>query len=79
MKKVTCLNCKHSKFMAGIGAGLSKLMGAPPHPYPTHTCQKYGITRRREKYEIQRLPVCIKENGGEKKEATQAGEGGIDG
>ena len=65
--KITCLNCKYSKFMAGIAPSLSKLAGIAPHPYPTHTCQKYGITRRREKYSISRLPQCVKENGGRRK------------
>lgn len=67
MMTVKCLDCKYSKFMAGIAPSLSKLLGAGPHPYPTHTCQKYGITRRREKYSINRLSQCVKENGGEKK------------
>ena len=65
--KVTCLNCKHSKFIAGIAPSLSRMMGAEPHPYPTHTCQRYGITRRRDNYSINRLPQCVKENGGEHK------------
>ena len=67
MKLITCLNCKHSKFMAGIGASLSKRIGAAPHPHTKHTCVKYGMTRRREKYEIGRLTQCIKESGGEQK------------
>lgn len=68
MKTVKCLDCQFSKFMAGISPSLSRILGAEPHPYPTHTCQKYDITRRREKYEIQRLPQCIRENGGKMKE-----------
>ncbi len=68
-KVITCLNCKHSKFMAGISGRLSKLMGIEPHPYPTHTCTKYNVTRRRERYEVKRLRQCISENAGEKKEA----------
>lgn len=71
--KITCLDCKHSKFMAGIAPSLSKLMGAEPHPYPTHTCLKYGITRQRQKYSINRLPKCVKENGGERRPAETEG------
>lgn len=68
MMAIKCLDCKYSKFMAGIAPSLTKLMGTEPHPYATHTCQKYGITRQREKYSINRLPQCVKENGGQKKE-----------
>lgn len=67
-KKVMCVDCKHSKFMAGVEIGLSRMLKIEPHPYPTHTCNKYCETRRRYKYEIQRVPQCIMENGGEPKE-----------
>jgi hypothetical protein len=54
--------------MAGLGLSISKMMGVEPHPYPTHTCRKYCITRQRNQYEIKRLSQCIKENCGEPKE-----------
>lgn len=69
MKKVTnCMDCKYSKCMAGIDSRLTKLMRIESHPYPTQTCTKYGITRERRQYDMRRLPMCIKENGGEWRE-----------
>ena len=38
------------------------------HPYPTHTCEKYNVVRERKDYHVRRLPICVKENGGEQKD-----------
>ena len=64
---VKCIDCEYSKFKAGLGAGLAELIGAAPHPYPTHTCTKYGVTRQRDKYYMRPLPQCVADGGGKRK------------
>lgn len=67
-KNVTCKDCKHSKYYAGIAPRLAvKYNFADTNPYPTHKCMKYDIVRRRTNLSrsIMRLAICIRDNGGE--------------
>lgn len=69
MKTVLCNECRFSKYRAGVTESLAVALGLPnSHPYPTHTCEKYNVTRQRSDYHVRRLPVCVKENGGEPKD-----------
>lgn len=67
-KTVTCKDCKHSEYRAGIDPRLAaKYNFADTNPYPTHKCLKYGIRRRRTNLSgsIFRFAACIRDNGGE--------------
>lgn len=73
MKTTLCNECKFSKYRAGISGSIAAMYGLPnKYPYPTHTCEKYGVTRERRELHVKRLPICVSENGGEQKDKKGA-------
>jgi hypothetical protein len=59
-----CNGCIHAQFKAGVEARLAVRAGIKDAlPYPTHICLLFGVRRRREKYDMRRLPICKRTKG----------------
>ena len=60
---ISCDDCKYVEYSAAIQDALADKLGIPRQPYPTATCLRYGKTRRRDRYRMEPLPECTRDEG----------------
>lgn len=59
VNKNYCNGCIYSQWRAGVDKAITDKLGREPHPHPTHTCQKLGMSRPRNNFKIDRIPECV--------------------